>query len=104
VEGHERHHVSRGRAGHGLVGRGDPLDSIGEGRKLARLDQTEELLVRDVGARLVQHHGGEVLGELEAQAAAVLWMRMNLERKGKCERKKKQMGRQSPEPTLGAPF
>jgi hypothetical protein len=64
-------------AWHELVGGDNPLNGIGEGRKLARLDETEELLARDVGACPVQHHGGEVLDELEAQAAAVLWMRKN---------------------------
>jgi hypothetical protein len=81
VEGHERHHVSRGRAQHGLVGGDDPLDSVSEGRKLVHLDQTEELLVGDIGARPVRHHDSEVLGELEAQAAVVLWMWMNSKRK-----------------------
>jgi hypothetical protein len=44
VEGHERHHVPAGRAWHGLVGGDDPLDSLGEGRQLARLNETKELL------------------------------------------------------------
>jgi hypothetical protein len=65
-----------------LVGGDDPLNGVGEGRKLARLDQTEELLVGDIGARPVRHCDGEVLGELEAQAAVVLWMRKNSERQG----------------------
>jgi hypothetical protein len=38
--------------------------------------------VGDIGARPVRHHDGEVLGELEAQAATMLWMRKNSERKG----------------------
>jgi hypothetical protein len=38
--------------------------------------------VGDIGARPVRHHDGEVLGELEAHALVVLWMRMNSERKG----------------------
>jgi hypothetical protein len=33
--------------------------------QLARLDQTEELLVGDIGARPVRHRDGEVLGELK---------------------------------------
>jgi hypothetical protein len=82
VEGHERHHIPRGRAWHRLVGGNDPLDGIGEGRKLAHLDQTEELLVGDIGARPVGNHDSEVLGELEAHTAAVLRMRKNSERKG----------------------
>jgi hypothetical protein len=36
---------------HGLVGRDDPLNSLGEGRQLARLNETKELLARDSGAR-----------------------------------------------------
>jgi hypothetical protein len=67
-------------AQHGLVVGNPPLDNIGEWRKLARLDQTKELLVGDVGARPVRHHGGEVLGEPEAQAAAMLRMWKNSER------------------------
>jgi hypothetical protein len=39
--------------------------------------------VGDVGACPVRHHDGEVLGGLEAQAAAVLWMRKNSEHKGR---------------------
>jgi hypothetical protein len=81
VEGHERYHIPRGRARHGLIGENDPLDGIGEGRKLAHLDQMEELLVGDIGARPVGHHDSEVLGELEAHTTAVLRMRKNSERK-----------------------
>jgi hypothetical protein len=51
---------------HGLVSGDDRLDSVGEGRKLARLDETEELLAGDVGAHPIRHHNGEVLGGLEA--------------------------------------
>jgi hypothetical protein len=82
VEGHERHLIPLGRARHGLVGGDDPLDGVGEGRKLARLDQTEELLMGDIGACPIRHHNDEVLGELEAQAVAVLWMWKNSERQG----------------------
>jgi hypothetical protein len=74
-------------AWHGLVGGDNPLDGISEGRKLARLDKTEELLARDVGASTVRHHGGEVLGGLEAQAAVVLWMWKNSEGKGQVSEK-----------------
>jgi hypothetical protein len=73
VEGHERHHIPRGRARHGLVGGNDPLDGVGEGRKLARLHQAKELLVGDVRAHPVRHHGGEVSGELETRVVATLW-------------------------------
>jgi hypothetical protein len=69
-------------AWHELVGGDNPLDGVGEGRKLARLDKTEELLAGDIGPRPVRHHGSKVLGGLEAQAAAVLWMRKSSERKG----------------------
>jgi hypothetical protein len=65
VEGHERHLIPLGRARHGLVGGDDPLDGVGEGRKLARLDQTEELLMGDIGACPIRHHNDEVLGELK---------------------------------------
>jgi hypothetical protein len=71
MEGHERHHIPRGRTRHGLIGGNDLLDDVGEGRNLALLNETEELLVGDIGARLVRHHDGEVLGELETQAMAV---------------------------------
>jgi hypothetical protein len=60
VERHERHHVSRGRARHGLIDGNDPLDGIDERRKLTCLDQAEEILMGDIGARLVRHHDGEV--------------------------------------------
>jgi hypothetical protein len=59
---------------------------------LARLDQTNELLVGDIGARPVRHHDGEASGELEAQAAAVLWMRMNSERKGQVREEEERGG------------
>jgi hypothetical protein len=36
----------------------------------------------DVGALPVRHHGGEVSGELETQAAAARWMRKNSELRG----------------------
>jgi hypothetical protein len=82
VEDHERHHIPTGRVWHGLSGKDDPFDSLGEGRQLARLDEMKELLAGDVGACPVRHHDGEVLGELETQAVAALWMRENLELKG----------------------
>jgi hypothetical protein len=82
VEGHERHHIPLGRARHRLVAGNPPLDSVGEWRKLARLDKMEELLAGDVGARSIRHHGSEVLGGLGAQAEALLRMRKNSERRG----------------------
>jgi hypothetical protein len=51
VEGHERHHVPPGRAWHRFVGWDDPLNGLGEGRQLVRLNETKKLLVRDSGAR-----------------------------------------------------
>jgi hypothetical protein len=49
---------------------------------LSRLDETKELLAGDVGAHPIRHCDGEVLGELEVQAAMTLWMRKNSELKG----------------------
>jgi hypothetical protein len=72
VEGHERHHVLPGRAWHGLVGRDDPLNILGEGRRLARLNEMKELLTGDIGARPARHHAGEVSGELGTQAAMAM--------------------------------
>jgi hypothetical protein len=78
VEGHERHHEPLG-ARHGLVTWNIPLDGGGEWRKLARLNETEELFAGDVGACPVRHHGRRVLDGLETQEAVVLWMRENSE-------------------------
>jgi hypothetical protein len=66
VEGHERHHVHIGRAWHRLASGDDPLNGLGEGRQLARLNETKELLTGDVGARPVRHLVGKVLGGLQA--------------------------------------
>jgi hypothetical protein len=66
VEGHERHQISPGRAWHGLVGRDDPLNSLGEGRHLTRLNETKELLAGDSGARPARHRAGEVSAGLGA--------------------------------------
>jgi hypothetical protein len=78
VEGHERHHVPLG-ARHRLVAGNPPLDGIGEWRKLACLDKTEELLAGDIGARPIRHQGNEVLSGLEAQVATLLRMRKSSE-------------------------
>jgi hypothetical protein len=51
MEGHERHHIPPGRAWHGFIGRDDPLNGLGEGRQLARLNETKKLLAGDSGAR-----------------------------------------------------
>jgi hypothetical protein len=42
VEDHERHHVPAGRARHGLAGGDDPFNGLGEGRQLARLNETND--------------------------------------------------------------
>jgi hypothetical protein len=92
------------RAWHGLVGGDDPFDGLGEGRQLARLNETKELLVGDVGARPVRHHDGEVSGELGTQAAATLWVRKNSELKGRAREREEADEEQSPEPALDARF
>jgi hypothetical protein len=56
---------------------------------LARLDETKELLAKDVGAHPVRHHGGEVSGELETQAVVALWMRKNSELKGRARERRR---------------
>jgi hypothetical protein len=66
-------------ARHGLVAGNLPLDGGGERRKLARLNETEELLARNVGACPVRHRGGGASGGLEAQEAVVPRMRKSLE-------------------------
>jgi hypothetical protein len=104
VEDHERHHVPAGRAWHGLIGGDDSLDSLGEGRQLARLNETKEVLAVDVGARPVRHHDGEISGEPETQTAAATWMRKNSELKGQARGRKEADGKQSPEPALDARF
>jgi hypothetical protein len=71
MEGHERHHVPPGRAWHGFVGRDDPLNSLSEGRQLARLNETKKLLARDSGAHPTRHRAGEVSGELGTRAAVM---------------------------------
>jgi hypothetical protein len=66
-------------ARHGLVAGNPPLHGGCEQRKLARLDEMEELLVRHVGARPVRHRGGGVSGGFGAQEAVVLRMRKSTE-------------------------
>jgi hypothetical protein len=66
-------------ARHGLLAGNLPLDGGGERRKLARLDETEELLAGNVGACPVRHHDGGVSGGLEAQEAVALRMRKSSE-------------------------
>jgi hypothetical protein len=104
MEYHKRHHVPAGRAWHGLIGGNDPFDDLGEGRQLARLNETKELLAGDVGACPVRHHVGEVSSELETQAAATMWMQKNSELKGQARERKEADEKQSPEPALDAWF
>jgi hypothetical protein len=75
VEGHERHHVPAGRAWHGLNSGDDPLDGLGEGRQLACLNETKELLAGDIGARLGRHHDGDA-------RVVAMWVRKNSRLKG----------------------
>jgi hypothetical protein len=81
VEGHERHHEPLGGAAQ-TRRRRPPLDGGGERRKLACLDETEELLTRNIGARPVRHRSSGVLGGLEAQEAVALRMWKNSESRG----------------------
>jgi hypothetical protein len=69
-------------AWHGLVARNPPLDGVGEWRKLACLDKTEELLAGNIGACPVRHRS-QALGGLEAQAAAQLRTQKISERRGR---------------------
>jgi hypothetical protein len=96
--------VPAGRAWHGLVGRDDPLDSLGEGRQLARLNKMKELLAGDIGAHPARHHAGEVSGELGTQAKVAMWRRKNSELKGQARGRKEVNIKQSPEPALNARF
>jgi hypothetical protein len=70
-------------AWHGLVIGNPPLNSVGEWRKLARLDKMEELLAGNIGARPIRHHDSKVLGWLEAQAVVLLRMWKSSERRGR---------------------
>jgi hypothetical protein len=88
VEDHERHHVPAGRAWNRLVGGYDLFDGLGEGRQLACLDKTKELLAGDVGARPVRYCDSEVLGELEVREATALWIRKNSELKGRARERR----------------
>jgi hypothetical protein len=71
---------------------------------MARLNETNELLAGDVGARPVRHCDDEALGELEVRATTALWMRKNSELKGQARGRKEADGKQSPEPALDARF
>jgi glycerate kinase len=82
-------------ARHGLVARYLPLHSGGEWRKLARLDETEELFAGHIGTRLVRHRGCGVSGGLGAQEAATLQMQESTE-SGMRAREEEGNGKQSP--------
>jgi hypothetical protein len=81
---------------HGLVAGSLPLHDSGERRKLARLDETQQLLAGHIGVRPVRHRGGRVSGGLKAQVMVALWMRMSVGSGMQAKRKKK-MRKQSPE-------
>jgi hypothetical protein len=66
-------------ARHVLIAENLPLDGGGEWRKLAHLDETEELLTGNVGVCPDRHHDGEVSGGLEAQEVVALRMRKSSE-------------------------
>jgi hypothetical protein len=95
VADHERHHISRGRARHGLVGGDNPLDVVSEGRSCSW--ETLERVRFDITT------ARSWAGWKRKQRRCCGCGRTR-STKGECERKKKQMGRQSPEPTLDARF
>jgi hypothetical protein len=76
-------------ARHGLIAGNLPLASGGEWRKLARLDETEELLAGNIGVCPVRHRGGGVSGGLGAQEAVAL--RSERARRAGCEHERKKM-------------
>jgi hypothetical protein len=90
-------------ARHRLVARDLSLHGGGEWRKLARLDETEELLTGHVGTRPVRHHGGGVSGGLGAREAVLLRMRKSTERRMRAQ-EEEDNGKQSPEPVPDARF
>jgi hypothetical protein len=75
-------------ARHGLVTGDLPLHDGGEQRKLACLDETEELLARHIGARPVRHRGGGVSGGLKAQEEVALQVRNGMKSWMRARRKK----------------
>jgi hypothetical protein len=94
---------SFGGARHGLIAGHPPLHGGGKRRKLARLDETVELLAGHVGARPVRHRCGGVSCGLEAQDKVVSRMRESSENGMRAQRKKI-TGKQSPEPAPDAWF
>jgi hypothetical protein len=91
-------------ARHRLVAGNLRLDGVGEWRKLTRLDKTEELLTRDIGAHPIRHDDSEVLGGLEAQAAALLRMRKNSERRGQAQEEEEDDGKAKSQIAPGVRF
>jgi hypothetical protein len=84
-------------ARHRLVTEHLPLHGGGEQRKLARLNEMKKLLAGHIGARPVRHRGGGVLSGLVAQEVVALRMQKSTGSEMRA-RKKKIMGKQSPEP------
>jgi hypothetical protein len=78
---------------HELVSGDDPLNGLGEGRQLAHLNKTKELLAGDIGARPVRHLDGEVLDGPQARAATALWMRKNSEHRGRVREEEEEEGK-----------
>jgi hypothetical protein len=90
-------------AQHGFVSRNTPLHGGGERRKLASLDETEELLAGHLGVRPVQHRDSGVSGGLGAQEVVALWMQKSTE-SGMRAREEEVNGKQSPEPVPDTQF
>jgi hypothetical protein len=88
---------------HGLVARHPSLNGGGEWRKLARLNETEELLAGHVGVHPVRHRSSGVSGGLEAQEEKALQMRRSAG-SGTRARRKNIMGKKSLEPIPDAWF
>jgi hypothetical protein len=93
VEVHERHHIPLGGGRHRLITGNPPLHGVGERRELAHLDKTKELLTGDIRARPIRHHGSEVLGGLEAQAAVLLRMWKNSNLRGQAREEEEEEGK-----------
>jgi hypothetical protein len=94
VDGYERDREHLGGAG--LVTGNLPLHGGGERRKLVHFDETHQLLAGHIGAHPVRHHSGGVSGGLKAQVMVALRMRRSAG-SGMQARRRKTMGKQSPE-------
>jgi hypothetical protein len=70
---------------------------------MARLNETKQLLAGHIGARPIRHRDGGVSAGLEAQEVVALRLRKSTGR-GMQAKKKKIMGKQSPEPVPDAWF